>query len=135
MKSLDTNVLARFFMDHPDDALAARQRPAAVAALSERSMVTITVILEFEWVMRGFYGLARADITQVLSALLGIEPITIEDREAVNAALHLFDAGMDLADALHFVRSASAVAFVTFDRRLVRRAKTLGCFPAVDLLN
>ncbi len=48
MKSLDTNVLARFFIDDPDDAQAVRQRPAAVAALSERSMVTITVILEFE---------------------------------------------------------------------------------------
>jgi len=35
------------------------------------------VLLEFEWVMRGFYGLARADIMQVLSALLGIEHITM----------------------------------------------------------
>jgi predicted nucleic-acid-binding protein len=134
MNSLDTNVLARFFIDDPDDAQAARQRPAAVAALSERSIVTITVILEFEWVMRGFYGLARADITQVLSALLGIEHITIEDREAVNAALDLFGAGMDLADALHLVRSGSAAAFVTFDRRLARRAKALGTSPAVEVL-
>jgi predicted nucleic-acid-binding protein len=134
MNSLDTNVLARFFIDDPDDAQAARQRPAAVAALSERSIVTITVILEFEWVMRGFYGLARADISQVLSALLGIEHITIEDREAVNAALDLFGAGMDLADALHLVRSGSAAAFVTFDRRLARRAKALGASPPVEVL-
>lgn len=134
MNSLDTNVLARFFIDDPDDAQAARQRPAAVAALSESSLVTITVILEFEWVMRGFYGLARADITQVLSALLGIEHITIEDREAVNAALNLFDTGMDLADALHLVRSNRAAAFVTFDRRLARRAKSLGASPAVEVL-
>lgn len=134
MNSLDTNVLARFFIDDPDDAQAARQRPAAVEAVSERSIVTITVILEFEWVMRGFYGLARADITQVLCALLGIEHITIEDREAVNAALDLFGAGMDLADALHLVRSGSAAAFVTFDRRLARRAKALGASPAVEVL-
>jgi len=95
MKSLDTNVLTRFFIDDPDDAQAAQQRPAAVATLSEPSIVTVTVLLEFERVMRGFYGLARADITQVLSALLGIEHITIEDREAVTTALDLFDAGMD----------------------------------------
>ena len=135
MKSLDTNVLARFFVDDPDDAQAARQRSAAVAALSERSMVTVTVILEFEWVMRGFYRLARADITQVLSALLGIEHITIEDRDAVTAAVDLFAAGMDLADALHLVRSDRADAFVTFDRRLAKRAKALGSSPAVELLN
>ena len=98
-------------------------------------MVTVTVILEFEWVMRGFYGLSRADITQVLSALLGIEHITIEDRAAVSTALHLFDAGMDLADALHLVRSGSADAFVTFDRRLARRAEALAASPSVELLS
>jgi len=51
MKFLDTNVLARFFIDDPDDAQATRQRPVAVAALSEPSIVTVTVLLEFEWVM------------------------------------------------------------------------------------
>jgi predicted nucleic-acid-binding protein len=35
MRALDTNVLARFFVDDADDAQAAKQRPAAVAALSE----------------------------------------------------------------------------------------------------
>ena len=135
MKSLDTNVLARFFIDDADDAQAAQQRPSAIAALSEPSMVTVTVILEFEWMMRGFHGLSRADITRVLSALLGIEHITIEDRAAVSTALDLFDAGMDLADALHLVRSGSADAFVTFDRRLARRAEALAASPSVELLN
>jgi len=32
VRALDTNVLARFFVDDTDDAQAARQRPAAVAA-------------------------------------------------------------------------------------------------------
>jgi predicted nucleic-acid-binding protein len=30
MRSLDTNVLARFFVDDADDAQAASQRPAAI---------------------------------------------------------------------------------------------------------
>ena len=34
MRALDTNVLARFFVDDADDAQAAKLRPAAVAALS-----------------------------------------------------------------------------------------------------
>ena len=54
MKALDTNVLARFFIDDEYDAQAAKQRPAAVAALSGRAFVPHTVLLEFEWVMRGF---------------------------------------------------------------------------------
>jgi hypothetical protein len=39
MRALDTNALAWLFIDDADDAQAARQRPAAVAALSERSFV------------------------------------------------------------------------------------------------
>ena len=62
MRALDTNVLARFFVDDADDAQAAKLRPAAVAALSERSFVSVTVLLELEWVMRGFYELPKRDM-------------------------------------------------------------------------
>lgn len=52
MNAVDTNVLARFFINDPDDAEAARQRPAAIAALSGKVFVPVTVVLEFEWVMK-----------------------------------------------------------------------------------
>ena len=134
MKSLDTNVLARFFVDDPDDAQAALQRPAAVAALSERAFVTVTVLLELEWVMRGFYRLPRTGIAQALRALAGIEHLVIEDRDAVLAALDGFEAGLDFADALHVARSGRAGAFSTFDKRLAQRAGTLTLSPPVELL-
>jgi predicted nucleic-acid-binding protein len=76
MKALDTNVLARFFVNDADDAQAAKQRPAAVEALSGRSFVSVTVLLEFEWVLRGFYELATTDISRVLRALASIEHIS-----------------------------------------------------------
>jgi hypothetical protein len=40
---------------------------------------------------------------------------------------------MDLADALHLVRSNGAAAFVTFDGKLAKRANALGASPAVEL--
>lgn len=134
MKSLDTNVLARFFVDDADDAQAARQRPAAIAALSTRAFVPVTVLLELEWVMRGFYALPHRDIARAMRALAGIEHITIEDRDAVLAALESFDAGLDFADALHVARSGRATAFATFDRALARRAKGIPLSPAIELL-
>lgn len=134
MRSLDTNVLARFFVDDADDAQAAKQRPAAIAALSERGFVTVTVLLELEWVMRGFYGLPRSGIARALRALGGIEHIAIEDRDAVLAALDAFDAGMDFADALHLARSLRASTFVTFDKQLAQRAKRLAISPPIELL-
>ena len=99
MRALDTNVLARFFVDDADDAQAAKQRPAAVAALSERSFVSVTVLLELVWVMRGFYELSTRDISSVLRALASIEHVTLEDRDAVLVAVDAFDKGLDFADA------------------------------------
>lgn len=134
MRSLDTNVLARFFIDDADDPQAARQRPAAIAALSAPAFVSVTVLLELEWVMRGFYALPRRDTARVIRALAGIEHIRIEDRDAVLAALEAFDAGLDFADALHVTRSSRAAAFATFDRRLARRAKGMPLSPGIELL-
>jgi predicted nucleic-acid-binding protein len=134
MKALDTNVLARFFVDDPEDAQAARQRPAAVAALSERCFVSVTVLLELEWVMRGVYELPAKDISRVLRALAGIRHVTLEDRDAVLAAIDAFDKGLDFADALHWARSTRAAAFATFDRRLAKRAQGLALSPPVELL-
>ena len=134
MRALDTNVLARFFIDDADDAQAARQRPAAVAALSARSFVSVTVLLELEWIMRGFYALPARDISRVLRALASVEHITVEDRDAVLAAVDAFDKGVDFADALHMARSSRASGFATFDRRLAKRAKGLALTPPVELL-
>jgi predicted nucleic-acid-binding protein len=135
MRALDTNVLARFFVDDADDAQAAKQRPAAIAALAERSFVSVTVLLELEWVMRGFYELPTKDISRVFLALASIGHVTLEDRDAVLVAVDGLGKGLDFADALHLARSSRASGFVTFDRRLARRAKGLALAPPVELLS
>lgn len=134
MKSLDTNVLARFFVDDPDDEEAVRQRPAAIMALSQPALVTVTTLLEFEWVMRGFYDLPQEDIVRVLQALLSLDHVKIEDRSSVSVALDAFESGLDFADALHLVRSRGASVFVTFDRRLAKRAAKQSLTPPVELV-
>lgn len=136
MKAVDTNVLARFFVDDPDDAQAVRQRPAAVAAMSGRVFVSVTVLLEFEWVMRGFYALPKRETVRVLRALAGIEHVVIDDRAAVLTAIDALEAGLDFADAVHLARSARCAAFVSFDRRLAKRAKALALplAPQVEVL-
>lgn len=134
MRALDTNVLARFFINDPDDPQAARQRPAALAALAQRSFVSATVVLEFEWVMRGFYELSSKEVGRVLRALASIEHVTVEDRDAILWAVEALDQGFDFADALHLARSSRASAFATFDQRLAKRARRLKSNPPVDLL-
>ena len=123
MKAVDTNVLARFFVNDPDDPEAARQRPAAIRAMSGRVFVGITVVLELEWVLRGFYELSPSDVLRVLRALAGMPGVTLEGRHEVLAALDACEAHkLDFADALHLARSQRCTAFVTFDKTLVKCA-------------
>ena len=132
MNAIDTNVLARFFINDADDREAARQRPAAIAALSSGVFVPVSVILEFEWVMRGFYELSRKDIQRVFESLCGLENVQIEDRGIVLAALNAYQKGLDFADALHLARADFCSAFLSFDQHLKKRAKSAGLSPAVD---
>lgn len=132
MKAVDTNVLARFFINDPDDAEAALQKPAAITALSSPVFVPSSVILEFEWVMRGFYELSREDVQNVLQSLCGLENVMIEDREILLSALTAYQQGLDFADALHLARSGRCHAFLTFDQRLQKRAKAAGLAPIVE---
>lgn len=110
MKSLDTNVLARFFIDDSEDPQAAKQRPSAIRAMSGRSFISVTVVLEFEWVMRGFYKMSRAEITRVFNALVGIAHIAVEGRAAVLTAIDAYHHGLDFSDALHHAKSVRCAA-------------------------
>lgn len=132
MKAVDTNVLARFFINDPDDAEAALQQPAAVTALSGSVFVPVSVMLEFEWLMRGFYELPRGEIQKVFQSLCGLENMMIEDREIVLSALTAYRQGLDFADALHLARSGHCRAFLTFDQRLLKRAKAARLTPIVE---
>jgi len=132
MNAVDTNVLARFFINDADDPEAARQRPAAITALSGPVFVPVSVMLEFEWVMRGFYELPRNDIHRVIESLCGLENVQIDDREIVLAALAAYQKGLDFADSLHLARANFCSAFLSFDQRLKKRAKAAGLSPAVE---
>jgi predicted nucleic-acid-binding protein len=134
MKAVDTNVLCRFFVVDGDDAEAARQRPLAVAAMSGNVFVSVTVVLEFVWVLQGFYEFSRSDILKSLRALAGIEHVTLEDRSAVLMAIDAYAAGLDFADALHLSCSGRCSALLTFDRRLAKRATALALQPKLELL-
>lgn len=136
MIAVDTNILARFYCDDPDDPQSKRQRPLARRVMIESPgvFVPLTVILEFEWVMRGFYEAEPESFCEAVLHLLGMPHVTVERWEAVKDALELHRRGFDFADALHWTCSATCERLVSFDdRRFVRRARRLGLIPEVML--
>jgi predicted nucleic-acid-binding protein len=134
MIALDTNILARFYVDDPADPEAAKQRPVAYEILAKNPslFVPLTTILELEWVLRAFYRLGAAQITGVLKHLLGLGNVNVEEAGRAVQALALLGQGMDFADALHLAGSTHCDALYTFDdRRLARRAQRLDASPRV----
>lgn len=138
MIGLDTNVLARYYIDDDADAQAQHQRLAARALIESGRplMVSKSVVLELEWVMRGYYRFAPSDVAAVMQHLLGQPHITVEDREAVERAVSNCNAGIDFADALHHASYKSCASVATFDdRKFARRAKKMGLTPAVVVIS
>ena len=138
MIGLDTNVLARYYIDDQADSEAQGQRLAACRFVESGQplMVSKSVILELEWVLRGYYGFGPAEVAAVMQHLLGQPHITVEDRQAVQQALSNCGAGIDFADALHHASYKSCTSVATFDdRKFARRAKKLGLAPVVTVLS
>ena len=136
MIAVDTNILARFYCQDPDDREAKRQSPIARKVMLESPsiFVPLTVVLELEWVMRGLYELPSNVFCGVVAHLLGIPHVTVERWEAVQDALERHRQGLDFADALHWACSKNCDRFLTFDdKKFARRAAKLGFLPQVTL--
>jgi len=125
--AVDTNVLVRLLTN---DNAAQAARAAAVFRASP-VFVPKSVLLETEWVLRYTYGLPTAAIARAFLALLGLPTVTFEDAPAAYAAIRMLERGIDFADALHLASSAAAERFVTFDARLVKRARKEAPVPVV----
>lgn len=127
MRAVDTNVVVRLFAQ--DDA---GQVQAARRALADDAVfVPKSVIVEFEWIMRGVYGESRAAIASAIETILATANVGVEDATAVTRAVAWFRDGMDLADAVHLASSGHVDAFVTFDAAMRRRATMIGVKPPV----
>jgi predicted nucleic-acid-binding protein len=134
---LDTNVLARYYLaGHDVDAATTRQQLAARRLIEgmQPLYVAKTVLLEFEWVMRGAYASTREQFAGVLDHLLASPHVKVEDRLSVEAALVSHRSGLDFADALHHATYRTCTAMASFDdRKFARRANKLGLAPVVSV--
>ncbi len=121
MNAVDTNILVRLLT--ADDA---RQFAAAEAIFRSRVWLAKTVLLESAWVLGKAYGFDDKTIAQAFRQLLNLSSVSMEDRESVLTALGLVDEGLEFADALHLGSSPQNATFVSFDRKLIQRAKRAG---------
>lgn len=130
MIGVDTNVLARLFVD---DGSPERQRAVdffASRAADEVVFVSIVVLVEFVWLLSSRYEFTRAKALDALEALLKNAGFVLEHEDLVILALDGSRAGGGIAD--HLVAAlgdrAGCTSTVTFDRNAAKR------IPGMELL-
>lgn len=135
-RGLDTNVLVRYYVSDETDPATERQRALARDLIDSGEPLAVcrTVVLELEWVLRGYYRLRRPQVLAVLQHLLALPQVRFDDRRVLQQAVENFADGLDFADALHHAQYADCVSVVSFDDRgFARRAAKLNLSPAVVL--
>ncbi len=137
MIGLDTNVLARYYIDDDADEEALKQRKPArnLIESGQPLMICKTVLLEFEWVMRGYYGFKPRQVQSVFHHLLSLSHLKLEDRSSIDRAVNSMDFGIDFADALHYESYKDCKSVATFDnKKFARRMNRQGAAPRVMVI-
>ena len=124
MIGLDTYVLVRYLTQ--DDAAQSRRVNRLIADAETRReplYLSVIVLCETVWVLRGAYRIGKPDLLLSLGRILDTAQFTIEDPDACREALALYAAGRgDFSDYLLGTRNrqAGCSATATFDPKLRR---------------
>jgi predicted nucleic-acid-binding protein len=114
MRAVDTNVLVRLITR--DDS---RQAASADAFIESGAWVSILVLAETTWVLAAVYDRSAGELATAVEMLLNHKHLTIQDSEAVGAALELFRSKPSLGFSdclvLELARKVGHVPVGTFD--------------------
>ena len=119
MIAVDSNIIIRFLTRDNEQQY---QKAYQIFINSEKIYISTTVILETEWVLRFSYRFSADRIIYALSSLLGLENVSIENKEQIFTSLQWNEQGLDFADALHLACSRHADKFASFDKKLIKKA-------------
>lgn len=122
-RALDTNVVVRALADP-----ASAQHATALSCLSEAFSISISVLMETEWVLRSVYRWSREQIGVAFHDLIDLPSHIASPREAA-WVLARFAEGADFADMVHLVMASGATRYATFDRGMPTAAGTTTPIP------
>ena len=119
MRAVDTNVLVRLVTR--DDS---RQLAAAEAFVARGAWVSHVVLVEAIWVLASVYELEAPAVATAVDMLLNHRDLTLQDADAVTAALEQYRAkpAVSFSDCLvlELARKSGHLPLGTFDRHLAK---------------
>jgi predicted nucleic acid-binding protein len=119
MRAVDTNVLVRLLTrDDP------KQLGVAEAFVEQGAWVSVLALAEATWVLAAVYERTPAQVALAVEMLLNHQHLTLQEPEAVAAALEMFRQRPTLgfSDCLlvQLARRAGHLPLGTFDRNLAK---------------
>ena len=123
MIALDTNVLLRYLVK--DDEVQSSRSAALIngcADRGEKMFLSHIVLCELTWVLKAAYSVPKADLVELLSALVRGAQFVVEDPDLAGRALRRYQkGGADFPDYLIAERAGHAGCdqIATFDKQLL----------------
>lgn len=123
MIGLDTNVLVRYLtQDDPDQAERASILIENNCTKEAPGRITLVVLCELVWVLRGAYGYPKNLIVEVLELILATKELIVEKENTARSALKTYrKGGADFADYVIIFanRVAGCKKTFSFDRKMI----------------
>jgi predicted nucleic-acid-binding protein len=118
---IDTNLLVRFLTeDDPEKAKAVETLLGKAGKGEMKILIPSVVIAELVWVLKSFYEMEAAEISELVGAVLNTPGLDTQDRSILREALKTFERkGIDFVDAwiLEFARERNIKTIYTFDKK------------------
>ena len=112
----DANMILRYLLDD-DKAMSEKAEQYIIA---DRVAVTIEVIAEVVYVLKGVYKLERKEISQILKEFLKL--VDCQEKEVLNLALDTYSThNLDFIDSVLFAyNKVKNIEIATFDKKLLK---------------
>ena len=121
MIGLDTNVLVRYLTQDDPDQAARAGRIIEACTKEEPGLVSLVVLCELVWVLRGAYGYEKRLVIEVLEQIMLTSQLQVEGEDIARLSLKAFRQGpADFADYVIIFSNRAGGSGITysFDKKL-----------------
>lgn len=126
--AVDTNILLDYFLER-DNYAKAHRLISATATGEVVLYIPSLVILEFDWILKGFYKIDKPTIVHRIELILNMPNCEIKERQLLTTALKLYEkeSGVSLDDCLIILEAIDnkCADFASSDSKLAKLYRKL----------
>jgi len=120
MAALDTNVLVRYLV--ADDKNQHQLAKALIESAHDEAplFISLSVLVELEWVLRSLYEFDKATLITTFNQLLDTRELIFQNEDIVEITVSIYtENNTDFADCLHIASAhvCEYIPLITFDRK------------------